>query len=116
MAEESTGKRRLTPEDIYEIALVSDAQISPDGQRVAYVRTVLDRERNDYRSSIWLVDVAGGEPVRFTTADARDSFPRWSPRGDWLAFLSNRSGKDQVWLIHLVGGEAQPFAAEGSPA
>uniref|UniRef100_A0A831X0D1 Acyl-peptide hydrolase n=1 Tax=Thermorudis peleae TaxID=1382356 RepID=A0A831X0D1_9BACT len=115
MAEERTGKRRLAPEDIYEIALVSDAQISPDGQRVAFVRTVLDRERNDYRSSIWLVDVAGGEPVRFTAADARDSFPRWSPRGDWLAFLSNRSGKDQVWLISLGGGEAQQLTRFPEP-
>jgi dipeptidyl aminopeptidase/acylaminoacyl peptidase len=115
MAQVTTGKRRLMPEDIYEIALVSDAQISPDGQRVAFVRTVLDKERNDYRSSIWLVDVAGGEPVRFTTADARDSFPRWSPRGDRLAFLSNRSGKDQVWLINLAGGEAQQLTRFPEP-
>jgi dipeptidyl aminopeptidase/acylaminoacyl peptidase len=107
MAEERSGKRRLTPEDLYEIALVSDAQIAPDGQRVAYVRTVLDRARNDYRSSIWLVDLPTGEPARFTTADARDSFPRWSPRGDRLAFLPNRSGTDQVWLIDLHGGEAR---------
>lgn len=82
MTEERASKRRLTPEDLYQIALVSDAQISPDSQRVAYVRTVLDREHNDYRSSIWLVDWSGGEPVRFTTADARDTSPRWSPRGD----------------------------------
>jgi len=103
----STGaKRRLTPEDIYNITLVSDAQISPDGRYVAYTQTILDKEKNDYRSSIFVVPVDGGTPRRFTSADARDSFPRWSPDGSRIAFLSNRSGKSQVWTISVDGGEA----------
>lgn len=106
MTEASLGPRRLTPEDIYNIVLVSDAQISPDGTHVAFVRTVLDKEKNDYRASIYLVPTAGGEARRFTAADARDTSPRWSPNGEVLAFLSNRSGKNQVWTIALAGGEA----------
>lgn len=100
------GVRRLTAEDIYNILLVNDAQISPDGATVAYVLTRLDREANDYRSSIFLVPSEGGEPRRFTSADARDSAPRWSPSGDRLAFLSDRSGKGQLWVIPVGGGEA----------
>ena len=102
----STGTRRLTPDDIYNILLVNDAQISPDGSTVAYVETRLDRERNDYRSSLYLVAANGGEPRRFTAADAQDTTPRWSPRGDRIAFLSNRSGKKQLWVIPVAGGEA----------
>ena len=100
------GKRRLTADDIYNILLVNDAQISPDAKQVAYVQTHLDRDKNDYRSSLYLVPSGGGQPRRFTTADAQDSYPRWSPAGDRVAFLSNRSGKKQLWVIPVAGGEA----------
>ncbi|HET7035807.1 MAG TPA: S9 family peptidase [Thermomicrobiaceae bacterium] len=103
---EETGKRHLTADDIYNILLVNDAQISPDAQQVAYVETRVDREKNDYRSSLYLVPAASGQPRRFTTADAQDSYPRWSPTGDRLAFLSNRAGKKQLWVIPAAGGEA----------
>ncbi|MDI3340402.1 MAG: S9 family peptidase [Sphaerobacter sp.] len=106
MAAPTGGKRRLTPEDIYNIVLVSDAQISPDGRQVAFTQTILDRDKNDYRSSIYIVPAEGGTPRRFTAADAKDTFPRWSPDGQRLAFLSNRSGTSQIWTISLAGGEA----------
>ena len=32
-----TETHSFTPEDLYQIELILDAQISPDGQRVAYV-------------------------------------------------------------------------------
>ncbi|HEX7072350.1 MAG TPA: hypothetical protein VF190_16165, partial [Rhodothermales bacterium] len=101
-----SAKRRLTPEDIYNIVLVSDAQISPDKKHVAYVRTILDKEKNDYRSSIYVAPAEGGDPRRFTAADAKDTFPRWSPDGSRLAFLSDRSGSNQIWVIPVGGGEA----------
>ena len=104
---ETTGAARpLTPEDIERIILVSDAQIAPDGRHVAYVQTRLDREKNDYQSSLYIVPTDGGARVRYTAAGARDTFPRWSPSGDRLAFLSNRSGSSQLWAIPLAGGEA----------
>jgi dipeptidyl aminopeptidase/acylaminoacyl peptidase len=99
-------RRKLTPEDIYNIALVNDARISPDGSQVVYVRTELNREKNDYRSSLYLVPSAGGDARRFTGADAKDTMPRWSPDGSRIAFLSNRSGSNQLWSIPLAGGEA----------
>ncbi|HEX7101664.1 MAG TPA: S9 family peptidase [Nitrolancea sp.] len=99
-------RRKLTPEDIYNIALVNDARISPDGSQVVYVRTELNREKNDYRSSLYLVPSAGGDARRFTGAAAKDTTPRWSPDGARIAFLSNRSGSNQLWSIPVSGGEA----------
>jgi dipeptidyl aminopeptidase/acylaminoacyl peptidase len=97
---------KITPEDFYEIRLVSDPRISPDGSRVAYVQLEPDYEQNSYQSAIWLVPTAGGEPQKFTLGEKRDQAPRWSPDGKRLAFVSNRNGKDQIWLIHVDGGEA----------
>ena len=101
-----TERRKLTPEDIYNIALVNDARISPDGSQVVYVRTDLNRDKNDYRSSLYLVSTEGGDSQRFTSADAKDTMPRWSPDGERIAFLSNRSGSNQLWSIAVSGGEA----------
>lgn len=106
MAESSSNGRRLTPEDIYNIKLIADAQISPDGSQVAYVQTILDKEKNDYRASIYLVSTGGGKPRRYTSAAAKDTSPRWSPNGETIAFLSNRSGSNQLWTISAAGGEA----------
>ena len=103
----SDGRRGMVPQDLMRIAFVTDAQISPDGRRVAFVVTVLSEERDEYLSNIWVVDTAGGEPRRFTTGPGRDTAPRWSPDGAWLAFLSEREAKakPQLHVMPADGGE-----------
>ena len=74
-----------------------DAQPAPDGCTVAFVwRPFDDLNRHD----ICVVDVASGAVRHLTgTAKQRDWSPRWSPDGGTLAFLSERSGFDEVWLM-----------------
>ncbi len=98
----------ITPEDFHDLRQVGDAQISPDGERVAYVMTEPDRVKNSYRNSIWIVAAGVGEPSRLTQGCVRgDTSPRWSPDGARLAFLSDRGGKNQIHVIELAGGEAR---------
>ncbi len=96
----------MTPEDIFNIKLLNDARISPDGRQIVYVQTTLDKEKDDYRSSLYLVSTEGGEIRRFTAADAKDTTARWTPDGSRIVFLSNRSGSNQIWTIPVAGGEA----------
>jgi len=103
----SEQKRRLVPEDLYKFVTVSDPQISPDGEVVAFVRTHVDPETKEPRSHIWLVPTTGGQPVPFTQGSGSDRSPRWSPDGRTLAFVSDRSGDKQIWLIDRHGGEAR---------
>ena len=97
--------------DVYELVNAGDPRISPDGSRVAYTVTALDEEANEYRSAIWVTPLDGsGEPRRFTSGEKRDTAPRWSPDGTWLAFASNR-GEDKapanLYVIPAEGGEAR---------
>ncbi|MFZ5824630.1 MAG: prolyl oligopeptidase family serine peptidase [Bacillota bacterium] len=95
-----TTRRRLTAEDLFQFRLPGDAQISPDGRRIAYVESFMRKESNDYGSRIMLL-VDGAKPVPLTGGE-KDSNPRWSPDGRYLSF--SRGG--QVWLLPTGGGEA----------
>ena len=116
--------RAPRPEDLAGIVTVSDAQISPDGRTIAFVRTEIDLERDDYQSTIWLAGADGGEPVQLTRGPRHDTAPRWSPDGRTLAFLSDRDAEGaeagapwspdtvaQLYLLPLAGGEPRRVTA-----
>ena len=108
----------MLPEDIYELVNAGDPRISPDGSRVAFVVTAVDREANEYRGAIWVAPLDGSaEPRQFTAGERRDTTPRWSPDGNWLAFASNRRRRQDAHepLRHSGGGRrgAQADRPEG---
>src|SRR5262245_35259959 len=102
------ARRPMVPEDLLRVRFLSDPQFHPDGRRVAFVVTTLSEARDEYLSTIWVVDVGGGEPRPFTRGPRRDTAPRWSPDGRWLAFVSEREkkGKGQLHVMPTDGGEA----------
>src|SRR5688572_28705723 len=97
----------MQPDDLLRIKWLGDPRISPDGTRVAFVVTTLDRERDEYLSNVWVVEWKGRKPRRFTAGRKRDTSPRWSPDGRWLAFVSERDGakRPQLHVIPADGGE-----------
>src|SRR5260221_2773787 len=101
----------MQPEDVYALTGVGDPRISPDGTRIAYVIQTIDRDKNEYRSAIWVAPRDGLEAARrFTAGEKRDGSPRWSPDGRWLAFVSNRGddkAQAQIYVIPAEGGEAR---------
>jgi dipeptidyl aminopeptidase/acylaminoacyl peptidase len=98
----------MVPEDLFRIRSLSDPQFHPDGRRIAFVVTTLSEARDEYLSTIWIVDVDGGDPSPFTRGSRRDAAPQWSPDGRWLAFVSEREkkGKGQLHVMPADGGEA----------
>ena len=95
--------RRLEPDSLLSWKWPGDPQVSPDGSRVAYVLLAAAEKGTKYSGDVWVVPTAGGEPRPLTTHEANDRSPRWSPDGSKLAFLSNRSGKSQIWILEPEG-------------
>lgn len=106
-------RRPLRPDDLFNIAMLGDVAVSPDGGAICFVQTKMDRESNAYLSDLWIVPSAGmvGEATQFTHGPRTVAQPRWSPNGRWLAFLADRAhkGRKQLWIIPTSGvvGEAR---------
>ena len=92
-------------EDVFEMEYANDPQVSPDGARVAYVRTSMDIMTDQAKRTIWVVDSNGDNHRPLVSGSGNFSSPRWSPSGDRLAYLSNRDGKTQLFVQWLDGDE-----------
>jgi Tol biopolymer transport system component len=72
--------------------------IAPRGHRLVYASTVLD-------TNIWRLELAPGKvPEQWIASTLADESPRYSPDGQRIAFISNRSGQRQIWVSDSSGG------------
>ncbi len=105
------AKRQITEKDLFDFVWIGDPQVSPDGARVAYVRVTVDEKKDGYKTAICVVPANGNEAPRQLTSGPRDSAPRWSPDGNWIAFTraTEKEGKKQpaqIYLLPMSGGDA----------
>ena len=85
--------------------------VSPDGTQIVF----------DLLGDLYLVPTSGGEAHRLTSGPPWDCQPKFSPNGKQIAFISDRSGSDNIWLINVDGTGAKKVTEEtdyqlGSPA
>src|SRR3712207_1641458 len=94
--------------DLPRLRHVSDPVISPDGNHVVIAVSRMDLENDGYRSDLWIVATDGSTPPQQLTRGPRDSQPRFSPDGRWLAFVrAEMDGKSQLHVLPTAGGEAR---------
>jgi len=97
-------KRAITIDDYLALPSVSDPQLSPDGNRIAYTVTRYSLQDNRGTSRIWIADIGAGTTREVTEGPGSDRQPRWAPDGLSLAFVSTRDGPPQLWTLPLSGG------------
>ncbi len=116
MGTAAAEKRNITEKDLFDFVWIGDPQVSPDGNRVAFVRVTVNDKKEGYDTSIWSIAVAGGEEPHRLTTGTHDTAPRWSSDGKYLAFLrsAEKDGKaepPQLFMLPLTGGDAFGFTA-----
>jgi dipeptidyl aminopeptidase/acylaminoacyl peptidase len=102
------AKTPLTVDKLLKLKRVSDPQVSPDSQWVAYTVTEMNATENNSNSDIYLMKMDGSKRLRLTQFAKADNTPRWRPDGKLLTFLSSRSGSMQIWSFPIdgsIGGE-----------
>ncbi len=92
--------------DLMRYAVVREVRVSPDGSQVAYDLRRVVEEDDSYTSAIWIVGADGSGARQLTAGLGDDTYPRWSPDGRELAFLSDRGEGLQIHVLSLDGGEA----------
>ena len=106
--------RGITAEDLLALKYVGSPQVAPNGKDIVYTETTMDEEKDGYSSTLHLVQTNGeGHPLTYhfePTRSIKDYQPRWSPDGSRIAFLTNRTGKNEVWSLPVHhAGEARPL-------
>ncbi|MDE2922520.1 MAG: amidohydrolase family protein [Acidobacteriota bacterium] len=79
-----------------------NVDVSPDGERIVF----------DLLGDLYLLPIGGGDAEALTNGMAWDMMPRFSPDGSGIAFISDRTGGDNVWTMPADGGEPRQVSRE----
>ncbi len=101
-AQDDTDLPRLDRMDIFDIQWVSDPRISPDGEKIVYVRNGMDIMEDRRTSTLWMIKPDGSGHVKLTDREVDESSPRWSPDGSRIAFTSSHEKHGSQIYVYWV--------------
>ena len=112
------AQRPMSITDLISVPVVSAPQLSPDGTQVVYVQADADWAANERVSHLWRVRLDGTGTVQLTSGKHGATQPRWSPDGQWVAFVGKRDGADaaQIQMLPMTGGESRALTTQATAA
>ena len=104
----SAQGKRIGLADLAELVRLSDPRISPDGKQIVFGVSRQNLVENRYDKELVLIDISTGDRRVLTYERPNVGRPRWSPKGDRLAFLSTgKNKKTQIFIMPFNGGDAK---------
>lgn len=108
------------PFSVYDMARTRRIQAvvpSPDGTMAVAAVESWDPETDRVSRHLWLVQLDGGGYQPLTSGDGvKDEHPTWAPDGKTIFFVSNRTGRSQIWAVTLEGVTQQVSDLPVEPA
>ncbi|MGD2132351.1 MAG: amidohydrolase, partial [Maricaulaceae bacterium] len=92
---------RDIPIDVTEGTWMS-LDVSPDGRTIAF----------DLLGDIYTMPIGGGEATNLSSGMPWEIQPRFSPDGSMIAFISDRAGGNNVWIMNVDGSERRALTSE----
>ncbi|TDI31802.1 MAG: amidohydrolase [Acidobacteria bacterium] len=80
----------------------SSVDVSPDGKTIVF----------DMLGDIYTVSMDGGKATALTHGIPWDFQPRFSPDGGTIAFISDRGGADNIWVMNADGSDPMAVSSE----
>jgi Tol biopolymer transport system component len=102
----ATSPQTPTIEQSLSLKSVSSPRVSPDGRFVTYQVQETNWTDNEFISQIWIGVTATRERYQLTYGKKSSNSAAWAPDSKRLAFISDRDGKRQIYVISPTGGEA----------
>jgi dipeptidyl aminopeptidase/acylaminoacyl peptidase len=100
-------KQPFDVQTMLKIARIQEPQLSPDGKTVAFTVQTVDLAQNTKPKQIYTIPVNGGLPRQISMQGTDNERPEWSPDSARLAFISDRGGSAQVWIMDADGSNAR---------
>lgn len=95
----------LKSQDLYRFRAVGEVKFAPDGKHLAYTIASYSGPRSP-SSQIWIMDMATRKTVRLGGDNESTSHPRWSPDGNWIAYMGGSGVKRGLTVAHPDGSGA----------
>lgn len=109
-------KKAFDVNALMELKRIADPQLSPDGKWVTFTVQTIDVPNNKKPMQIWIVPLAGGAPKQITRDGEANQRARWSPDSKRIAYLSDRSGSQQIWMMDADGANARQITSLSTEA
>jgi dipeptidyl aminopeptidase/acylaminoacyl peptidase len=93
--------------DLVSLNRVSDPQLSPDQEQVAFALRRTELKADKGVSGIWMVPAGGGDSIRLTKKGRDARHPRWSPDGSSVYFIRKHEDSKQIWRVELASGKSK---------
>ena len=93
---------KLTPEVLWAMGRIGSVAVSPDESKIAYQVTYYDIDENKGHTVICTMNSDGTNSIQLTKSHYNEHSPAWLSDGR-IAFISNRSGKQQIWAMDADG-------------
>lgn len=90
----SAGAESLGLSHYLDWETAGNPQVSPDGERILFSRTRVNKMTDGFDSEVWQMDADGGRQRLLVEGSAA----AWSPSGDRVAFIAPADGKAQLFV------------------